>query len=74
MKIKINDNFTNILNFIHSADNIVHYYDLVQYCIDYAQYNELYNNYHVFKDLLIEHNKQILEQLEKKKNDNVSDH
>ena len=60
MKIKVNDNFTNILNYIRSADHLVSYYELMQYCLDYDQYKELYQNYHLFKDLLIEHNQEII--------------
>ena len=59
MKIKVNDNFTNIMNYIRAADHRVTYYELLQYCIDYDQYKELYTNYHVFKDLILEHNKEI---------------
>lgn len=61
MKIKINDNFTNILNFIRSSDHYLTYYEVIQWCIDYDEYREYYMNYHVFKDLILEHNKQILE-------------
>lgn len=61
MKIKVNDNFTNILNYIHACEHRLSYYDLLQYCIDYDQYKELYNNYHIFKDILIEHNKSLEE-------------
>lgn len=57
----VNDNFTNILNYIESSDQVLSYYDLIQYCIDYDQYKELYLNYHVFKDLMLEHNKKLLE-------------
>lgn len=59
MKIKVNDNFTNIMNYIRSADHVVSYYELLMYCVDYDQYKELYSNYHVFKDLMLEHNQEI---------------
>lgn len=60
-KNTINDNFINILTYIQSSDQVLSYYDLIQYCIDYDQYKELYLNYHVFKDLMLEHNKKIQE-------------
>ena len=59
VKNTINDNFTNILNYINSSEHEVSYYDLLQYCIDYDQYKEYYLNYPVFKDILIEHNLKV---------------
>lgn len=60
MKINsINDNFTNILNYINSSEHEVSYADLLQYCIDYDQYKEYYLNYYVFKDILLEHNNKV---------------
>lgn len=75
MKIKINDNFTNIMNFIHANEEVITYHDLLQYCIDYDQYKEYYNNYHIFKDLLLEHNRQIQEQKERRSDElgNIQD-
>lgn len=61
----INDNFTNILNYILSSDKKVSYDELLQYVIDYDQYKEYYLNYHIFKDILLEHNYSIQE-VEKK--------
>lgn len=55
----INDNFTNILNYILSSDKKVTYAELMQYVIDYDQYKEYYLNYHLFKDILLEHNSSI---------------
>lgn len=55
----INDNFTNILNYILSSDKKVTYSELLQYVIDYDQYKEYYLNYHLFKDILLEHNSSI---------------
>lgn len=55
----VNDNFTNILNFINSSEHEVSYVDLLQYCIDYDQYKEYYLNYPVFKDILLEHNEKV---------------
>lgn len=55
----INDNFTNILNYINSAESQVSYEELLQYVIDYDQYKEYYLNYHIFKDILLEHNTNV---------------
>ena len=44
MKIKVNDNLTNIFNFIESRTEILQYKDLVQFVIDYDLYQEFYMN------------------------------
>lgn len=62
-KIVVNDNFTNILNFIKSSTVKLSIYDVLQYSIDYDQYKEFYLNYHIFKDLLIEHNQKLEEDI-----------
>lgn len=59
MKIKVNDNFTNILNYIRSCDHQVTYYELLMWCIDYDIYKELYQNYYIFKDIILEHNAEV---------------
>lgn len=59
MKIKVNDNLINIINFIRSNPEKLTFYEVIQYCIDYDQYKEVYQNYHIIKDLILEHNKEI---------------
>lgn len=44
MKIKVNDNLTNIFNYIQSAQDEFTYHDLVQYVLDYDLYQEFYLN------------------------------
>lgn len=56
MKIEVNDNFNMIQNYILSAVEYVSFKDLLQYCIDYQLYEELYVNITVFKILLDEKN------------------
>lgn len=56
MKIEINDNFNMIQNYILSALEPVKFKDLLQYCIDYQLYEELYVNLTVFKILIDEKN------------------
>lgn len=55
-KIKVNENLTNIINFIHSRTVPVTWFDLVQYCIDYDLYKELYLNHFLISKLLDEKN------------------
>lgn len=70
-RTSINDNFTNILNFINSATGIVSYEELLQYVIDYDQYKEYYMNYHIFKDILIEHNNSVQEKVNQEIEDSL---
>lgn len=56
MKIEINDNFNMIQNYILSALEPIKFKDLLQYCIDYQLYEELYVNLTVFKILIDEKN------------------
>ena len=44
MKIKVNDNLTNIFNFIESRTEPIKYQELVQFVIDYDLYQEFYLN------------------------------
>lgn len=59
MKIKINDNFNSLLNFIRAADHEITFYELIQFVIDYDLFKEFYPNYHLFRDILLEHNQDI---------------
>lgn len=43
-KIKVNDNLTNIFNYIQSAIEIFSFQELIQYVIDYDLYREFYLN------------------------------
>ena len=56
MKVEINDNFNMIHNYILSATEPILFKDLVQYCIDYDLYKELYVNLPVFRILIEEKN------------------
>ena len=56
MKVEINDNFNMIHNYILSATEPILFKDLVQYCIDYDLYKELYVNLPIFRILIEEKN------------------
>ena len=56
LKIKVNDNLTSIFNYINSKNDVVSWEDLIQWCIDYDCYKELYSNHFIIKHLLDEHN------------------
>lgn len=56
MKIEVNDNFNMIHNYIISAVDPIKFSDLLQYCIDYDLYKELYVNLPVFRVLIEEKN------------------
>lgn len=55
-KIKVNDNLTNIFNFIQSSQKRLSFMDLIQYCIDYDLYKEFYLNQQIIFRLLDEKN------------------
>lgn len=58
LKIEINDNFNMIQNYILSSLEEVTFKDLLQYCIDYDLYRELYVNIQIFE--LLRNEKNIL--------------
>lgn len=64
LKIEINDNFNMIQNYILSSLEEVTFKDLLQYCIDYDLYRELYVNIQVFE--LLRNEKNILLRSENK--------
>ena len=59
LKVEINDNFNMILNYINSSLVEITYKELVQYCVDYDLYRELYVNFHIFEKLVQEKNKSL---------------
>lgn len=61
MKIKVNDNLTNIFNYIQSTKTEISFYDLVQYVLDYDLYQEFYLNQQIIYRLLDEKNRLIIE-------------
>lgn len=56
MKIKINENLTSIINYIRDYEGVVTWFELVQYCLDYRMYEELYVNQTIINRLIVEHN------------------
>lgn len=59
MKIKVNDNLTNIFNYIQANPEFIEFHDLVQYVIDYDLYREFYLNQQIIFRLLDEHNRKM---------------
>lgn len=60
MKIKVTENLTSIFNYIREFEGIVTYQDLVQFCLDYKMYPELYLNHMIIDHLIQEHNQDYL--------------
>ena len=58
LKVKVNENFIAILTYLQTYQHYIDLRDLVQWCIDYEYYKELYQNWHIIKDMLAEHNRQ----------------
>lgn len=58
-KIIVNDNLTNIFNFITSTKEKISYMELIQYCIDYDLYKEFYLNNQIINRLYEEKMKEL---------------
>lgn len=56
-KIKPNENLFAIFTYIRSDEYRLNLDELVQFCIDYDYYKELYEHFHIIKQLVDEHNK-----------------
>lgn len=67
LKIEVNDNLTSIFNFIQDSREIITFHDLVQFCIDFECYKELYLNQDIIYKLLVERNDIIENEILKKK-------
>ena len=61
MKIKVNDNLTNIFNYIQSSKTELSFQDLIQYCLDYDLYQEFYLNQQIIYRLFDEKNRLLRE-------------
>ena len=66
-KIIVNDNLTNIFNYINSAKEPISYMELIQYVIDYDLYNEFYLNHEIIKYLYEDKMKKLFILKEKEK-------
>lgn len=55
-KIKFNENLAAIFTYLRSYEYHIDMIDLVQWCIDYGYYKELYENFHIINNCLFEHN------------------
>lgn len=60
-KIRVNDNLTNIFNYIQSTKTEISFHDMVQYVLDYDLYQEFYLNQQIIYRLLDEKNRSIRE-------------
>lgn len=59
LKIEINDNLTSIFNYINDNQEYITFHELVQFCIDFECYKELYLNQDIIYKLLQEHNEKV---------------
>lgn len=57
-KIKFNDNLQAIYTYISSYKHYIDINELVDWCIQYEYYRELYENFHVVKACIEDHNKE----------------
>lgn len=59
VKIKVNEELTSIFNYVNSEMGVVLWSELIQYCIDYGLYKELYLNHFIIERLVTEHNEKV---------------
>lgn len=59
MKIKVNENLTEIFQFIRECDHIISWDELITHCLDYNMYPEFYLHRPVIELLVNEHDELI---------------
>lgn len=59
-KIGYTEDLNSIINYINTSEKKVVLKDLIQFCVDYDLFIELYMNYPMIHDLILEHNQQIV--------------
>lgn len=55
-KIRFNDNLQAIYTYINSYKHYIDINDIVDWCIQYEYYKELYENFHIIKCCIEQHN------------------
>lgn len=60
-KVGMNEDLIAILTYINTAPGIVLWQDLIQHCIDYDLYIELYMNIEIITKLLEQHNEMVVQ-------------
>lgn len=60
-KVGMNEDLIAILTYINTAPGIVLWQDLIQHCIDYDLYIELYMNVEIISKLLEQHNEMVVQ-------------
>lgn len=56
-KVGYTEDLNSIINYIKTSEKKVILADLIQFCVDYELFIELYMNYPIIHDLIDEHNK-----------------
>lgn len=64
-KVGYTEDLNSIINYIKTSEKTVWLADLIQFCVDYELFIELYMNYPMIHDLIDEHNKTVSMQLHK---------
>lgn len=60
-KVGMNEDLIAIFTYINTAPGIVLWQDLIQHCIDYDLYIELYMNIEIITKLLEQHNTMVVQ-------------
>lgn len=58
-KVGYTEDLNSIINYINTSEKKVYLSDLIQFCVDYELFVELYMNYPIIHDLIDEHNKKV---------------
>ena len=59
MKVEVNENLTSIINHIQDTETVIDFDELLQFCIDYRMYKELYIHLPIIKEVIKQHNQKI---------------
>lgn len=58
-KVGFNEDLNSILNYIWTSDKPIFLKDLIQFCVDYDYFVQLYMNYPMIRDCINEKNSQF---------------
>ena len=68
-KVGYTEDLNSIINYVKTSDKYVTIADVIQFCVDYELFIELYMNYPIIHDLINEQN-QLLAIRKRKETDN----
>lgn len=56
---KYRDDFVAVANFIETYEGKINYYDLIRFVATFEYFKVYYQNYYIFKDLIVYHDSNL---------------